>query len=44
MPTGATGKKARLLVANKTVAAPARDGWATVSIASVLDHEVVVLE
>jgi len=44
LPAGVSGRAARLLVAGKGVNATVASGWARVTIPSVLDHEVVVIE
>ena len=42
-PAEVHGKRVRLLVAGKTVAAQTRANWSRIHVRSVLDHEVVVL-
>jgi hypothetical protein len=44
LPAGVAGRGARLLVAGKRAPATVAGGWALVTIPSVLDHEVVVIE
>jgi hypothetical protein len=43
LPTGVSGKRARLLVAGKTVTARAIAGWSHFEVKSMLDHEVSVI-
>jgi hypothetical protein len=43
LPDDVRTTQARLLVAGRTVAATRRDGWASLEIPSVLDHEVIVI-
>ncbi len=44
VPEALRGGDARLLVAGGTVATAQEDGWVRFEVASVLDHEVVVIE
>jgi hypothetical protein len=44
LPAGVKGKIARLLVTGKRPAASFRDGFASLTLSSVLDHEVLVIE
>ena len=44
LPEGVRGRSVKMLVAGKTGAATVANGWARVEIASVLDHEVLVIE
>jgi len=44
LPPDVRGTRARLLVAGRPVAAVVSAGWVRVAIASILDHEVVVIE
>ena len=43
LPEGVAGQSARLLVGDGTVDTAVADGWARFEVASVLDHEVVVV-
>jgi hypothetical protein len=44
LPEGVRGRGVKMLVSGKTAAASVANGWARVEIASVLDHEVLVIE
>jgi len=44
MPEGRTPKSARLLAVASRVAYDERDGYVTVDVPSVLDHEVVAID
>ena len=44
LPPGDHGRAARLLVAGGQIATAIEGGWAIFTVASVTDHEVVVLE
>ena len=44
LPGGVHGRGVRMLVANKTATPVLANGWARVTIPSVLDHEVLVIE
>jgi hypothetical protein len=44
LPEGIPGKSARLLVSSGSTPVATRQGWAEVTIKSILDHEVIVLE
>ena len=44
LPAGVSGRRARLLVADRAVATKVAQGWAAFSIESILDHEVVLVE
>ena len=44
LPDGVRGGVARLLVAGGEAAVTSADGWAGFEVASVTDHEVVVVE
>jgi hypothetical protein len=44
LPTGVRGRSVKLLVAGVAGKAEVEKGWAKVELASVLDHEVLVLE
>ncbi len=41
---GLRPQRARLLVAGKDIACPAENGWLSLSLASLVDHEVIVVE
>jgi len=43
LPADVAGRSARLLVADATAALSVEDGWASVELPTVVDHEVVVL-
>jgi hypothetical protein len=43
-PEGVRGRSARLLVSDGTAKTTVSDGWARFEVASILDHEVVVVE
>jgi hypothetical protein len=43
LPADVAGRSARLLVADATAALGVEDGWASVELPTVVDHEVVVL-
>jgi hypothetical protein len=43
LPEGMTAQSARLLVGESSVPVSVADGWATVAVPMILDHEVVVL-
>jgi hypothetical protein len=44
LPAGVRGSSVRLLVAGKSVAPVLANGWVRVTIPSILDHEVLVVE
>jgi len=44
LPEGVRGRGVKMLVSGKTAVASVANGWARVEIASVLDHEVLVIE
>jgi hypothetical protein len=44
LPQAARGRRARLLVAGKSVTASAGNGWRRFEVEAILDHEVIVLE
>jgi hypothetical protein len=44
LPSGVRGHTVRMLVSGKTGAVAVSGGWARVTIPSVLDHEVLVIE
>jgi hypothetical protein len=44
LPADVRGKRARLLVAGKSLSTRAHDSWSGFEIRSVLDHEVIVIE
>jgi hypothetical protein len=44
LPKGVSGRGVKMLVSNRTIRGNVVNGWATVDIASVLDHEVLVIE
>jgi hypothetical protein len=44
LPAGVRGRSARMLVAEKTAAPVIEKGWARVTIPSLLDHELIVIE
>ncbi len=44
LPAGVHGRSARLLVSGKVLTPVIANGWARVTIPSVLDHEVLVIE
>lgn len=43
LPSDVKGRSAQLLVAGRPAAVAVKDGWATVEVKSILDHEVVVI-
>ncbi len=43
LPADVRGRSAQLLVSNAKLSVAVRDGWATLEVKSVLDHEVVVI-
>jgi hypothetical protein len=43
LPEGIGGRSALLLVGNGTIETTVADGWASFEVASILDHEVVVI-
>jgi len=43
LPDDVTGKKLKLLVSEQNISAEIKDGWASFTISSVIDHEVVVV-
>lgn len=43
LPTGITGKTARMLVAGATLPPSVKNGWTEFEIGAVLDHEVIVI-
>ncbi len=43
LPDGVGGRSARLLVADGTATTTVADGWATLEVPRILDHEVVVI-
>ena len=43
VPAGGRPKGAQLLVADEPVRINVRDGWATLTVKSIIDHEVVIL-
>ncbi len=44
LPAGVHGRSVRMLVANRQATPVLANGWARVTIPSVLDHEVLVFE
>jgi hypothetical protein len=44
LPGGVRGRSVRMLVASKSATPVLASGWAWVTIPSVLDHEVLVIE
>jgi hypothetical protein len=44
LPNGMRGRTARLLASNRTVALATANGWASFEVASIVDHEVVVID
>jgi hypothetical protein len=44
LPSGVHGRSVRMLVAGKTIAGAIAAGWVSMTIPSVLDHEVLVIE
>jgi hypothetical protein len=43
LPKGITGNKIRPLVANKNIIVKISDRWCHFVVASILDHEVIVI-
>ena len=43
LPQGLKPQKAKLLVAAKDIPCTTQNGWAAVTVASIVDHEVIVL-
>jgi hypothetical protein len=44
LPNGVKGSVVKLLVGNRTIAANVSNGWTRINLATVLDHEVLVIE
>ena len=44
LPSGVRGRSIRMLVANKNATPIVTGGWARITLPSLLDHEVLVIE
>jgi hypothetical protein len=44
LPSGVRGQRVRLLASDKTLTPRIQNGWAQFDLASVLDHEVIVID
>jgi hypothetical protein len=44
LPSGLRGRTAQLLASNRSVAIATANGWTSFELASIVDHEVVVIE